>query len=424
MMKTTYKNILNRQPFAGFPNIILFIVIAGMIAMLASCDTASDSGSSGVPEITGVRHIDPDSAATSQLNQVGPGETFVIEGRNLRSTRRAYFNGLQAAFNPTMVTGTHMIISVPGNMPFGILDPESPEMNTIKLVSDGGEVVFDFPILPPAPQIERVSKEFATEGETMRITGRYLYLVEEVTFPGGIQSTQFNFSEDGSWLEVVVPPGVMEAGHVNVTTASGTTADSYRNMFNDRTGIFIDYDELNPYTPWGTPGVNAPYVGTDVPGIPPLDGNYIHWFYDDPLTPGMWWFQDLATPHANWAGLTFPDYPENTPISELVFRMEIFTPHDKFESGYIQLSFDGPIENHWNPFIVDGERKPLTTDGWETVTLELTDFDDEDSPPGNYGPFKNSGEFFLRYVNPGEPDGAAFEEVNIAFDNLRIVQKF
>jgi hypothetical protein len=405
---------------SGYYKLIYLLVIAGMIGLIASCDSTSDTDR--VPEIEGVRYVHPDSAAAKQMDQVGPGEMFVIIGKNLTSTTRVFFNGIEASFNPTLVTSTHMVIRVPGDIPFGRLDPDAPEMNTIRLVSNAGEVIFNFPILPPAPEIERVNKEFASAGETVRITGRYLYLVEEVTFPGGIQASDFRFAENGSWLTVTVPDGVTEAGHINITTSSGTTEQNYRNMFNDRTGIFIDYDEKNPYTPWGTPGAGAPYVGTDVPGIPPLDGNYIHWIYTDPLTPGMWWFQDLATPHANWAGLSFPDYPENTPSSELVFRMEIFTPHDKFKSGYIQLSFDWWIEKDWNPFIVNGERVPLVTDGWETVTIPMDSF--QRGSPATYGPFKNSGEFLLRYVNPGEPDGAAFDEVNIAFDNLRIVRKF
>lgn len=420
MENSTKNNNMNRLRIPGFHNLLFLIVAAGMIAMIASCDTTSDADR--VPEIEGVRHIHPDSAAAKQLDQVGPGQMFVITGRNLDSAHQVFFNGIRASFNPTLVTSTNMVVRVPGDIPFGSLDPDDPQMNTIRLTSPAGETTFSFPILPPEPVIHRVNKEFASAGETVRVTGSFLYLVEAVTFPGGIEATQFNFAENGTWLEVVVPEGVTEAGHINITTSSGTTIDSYRNMFNDRTGIFIDYDELNPYTPWGTPGVNAPYVGTDVPGIPPLDGNYIHWFYDDPLTPGMWWFQDLATPHATWAGLQFPDYPENTPTSELVFRMEIFTPHDKFQSGFIQLSFDWWIEKDWNPFVIGGERVPLATDGWETVTIPLNEF--TRGNPGTYGPYKNSGEFLLRFVNPDAPYGAAFDEVNIAFDNLRIVHKF
>lgn len=409
-----------RNPFYGYYKLIYLIVIAGMIGLIASCDTASDTGK--IPEIDEVRYVNPDSAAAKQMEMVGPGEMFVITGKNLDKTLRVFFNGIRANFNPTLVTSSHMVIRVPGDLPFGRLDPDDPVMNTIRLEAEAGETIFNFPILPPAPEILNVNKEFASAGETVRLTGRFLYLVEGVTFPGGIEAADFSFAENGTWLTVTVPEGVTEAGHINVTTSSGTTENSYRNMFNDRRGIFINYDDKNPYTPWGTPGVNAPYVGTDVPGIPPLDGNYLHWHYDDPLTPGMWWFQDLATPHASWAGMELPDYPANTPSSELVFRMEVFTPHDKFQSGYIQLSFDWWIEKDWNPFIVDGERVPLATDGWETVTIPLNEFT-RGNPP-EYGPYKNSGEFLLRFVNPGEPDGAEFEEVNIAFDNLRIVRKF
>lgn len=418
-IQTENSSRMMKSFLSGYYKLIYLLVIAGMIGLIASCDTASDTDR--IPEIDGVRYMHPDSAAARQMDQVGPGEMFVITGKNLDKTHEAYFNGFIASFNPTLVTSTHMIIRVPG-IPFGRLDLNDPAMNTIRLVSPAGESVFSFPILPPAPEILNVNKEFATAGETVRITGRFLYLVESVTFPGGIEGTNIRFAEDGTWLTVTVPDGVTEAGHLNITTSSGTTENSYRNMFNDNRGIFINYDDKNPYTPWGTPGAGAPYVGQDVPGIPPLDGNYIHWHYDDPLTPGMWWFQSLATPHATWAGLVMPDYPAGTPTSELVFRMEIFTPHDKFKSGYIQLSFDWWIEKDWNPFIVSGTRVPLATDGWETVTIPMDSFTRGNQ--ATYGPMKNANDFLLRYVNPGAPDGAAFEEVNIAFDNLRVVHKF
>jgi hypothetical protein len=400
-------------------SLIFMFVVAGMTGIFTSCDVFSSGDNDKVPVISSVRYLHPDSAAVEVLR---PGDMFAIVGENLKSAIRAYINGIEAAINPALTTNTHMIVSVRGDMPFGDMDPADAEMNTIKLVSKAGETVFNFPILPPAPEIQRVSKEFANAGETVRLEGRFLYLVESVTFPGGIEAVSYEFASNGTWLDVVVPAGITDAGHITVTTSSGTSTESYRTMFNDRRGIFINYDDKNPYTPWGTPGVDAPYVGQDVPGIEPLDGNYLHWIYTDPLTPGMWWFQGLATPHAGWAGLAFPDYPENTPASELVFRMEINTPHDKFRSGYIQLSFDWWIEKDWNPFIVDGQRRPLDTDGWETVTIPLDSF--ERGGVTTYGPFKNSGEFLLRFVNPGEPAGAAFDEVNIAFDNLRIVQKF
>ncbi len=419
MNATENKSSSIRNFISGYQKLIYLFIMAGMIGLIMSCDSTSESDR--VPEIDGVRYMHPDSAAANQMDQVGPGEMFVITGRNLDKTHEVYFNGVLASFNPTLVTSTHMIIRVP-TIPFGSLDPDDPVMNTIRLVSPAGETVFNFPILPPGPVIERINKEFAQAGETVRVTGSNLYLIDSITFPGGIEATDFNFAMDGSWLDVVVPPGITEAGHLTVTTSSGTTAESYRNMFNDRTGIFIDFDEKNPWSPWGTPGHDTPYVGNDVQGIPPLDGNYLHWLYTDPLTPDMWWFQNLATSFPAWNGLQMPDYPDSTPTSELVFRMEIFTPHDKFKSGYIQLSFDWWIEKDWNPFIVDGERKPLITDGWETVTIAMHDF--HRGAQATYGPMKNSGEFLLRYVNPGEPDGTAFEEVNIAFDNLRIIRKF
>lgn len=407
----------------GLSWFVFLALFAGMATLQTSCDNILGSDEDAIPEISGVRYLHPDTAAVKGTpEKVGPGEMFVIEGKNLHKTERAYFNGVQATFNPALVTSSHMIIRIPGDMPFGEMDPDDEVMNTIRLVSKGGETVYQFPILPPIPEITRVSKEFAEAGETVRLEGNFLYMVDQVTFPGGITTTDFEFPSDGTWLDVVVPDGVNEPGHINVTTTSGTSDETYQTMFNDSTGIFINFNDKNPWNPWGTPGDDTPYVGDDIPGIEPLNGNYLHWLYDDPLTPGMWWFQSLATQFLKDLDMELPDFPDDTPTSELVLRFEVNTPHDKFKSGYIQFSFDWWIEKDWNPFIVGGERKPLVTDGWETFTIGLDNFDR--GAQATYGPMKNAGEFLLRYVNPGEPDGVAFEEVNIAFDNLRIIRKF
>lgn len=428
---------MKKSVLSGYYKLIYLLVIAGMIGLIASCDTTSDTDR--VPEIDGVRYVHPDSAAAKQMDLVGPGEMFIIVGKNLNSTKRAFFNGIEAGFNPTLVTNTHMVIRVPGDMPFGIMDPGADEMNTIRLVATGGETVYSFPILPSPPVITRVNKEFARAGENLRLEGRFLYLVEKVTFPGGITVNDPNAirtTANGSWLEVVVPDDVTDvAGHVNVTTLAGTTINTHRNMFQDKRGIFINYDDKNPYWHWaGSANPSTPNVRDDASGIQPLDGNYLHVLEQSSgtLGPGSWWNENVLVMHVGWQGLTWPDIPVDTPTSELVLRFEVSTPHDKFNSGAFKMGFGGltepEVQTWYAPFYVDGKNNvPLVTNGWETVTIPLTAFNMNEAVPVNYSGFiRDTFQFF--WINPGATDGTypgvLVEELNIAFDNFRIVQAF
>ena len=119
---------------------LLHVLVFTGLAVIYACDVNSDSGG-GQPEISLVRHVHPDSAATSTVEQVGPGETFVIEGNNLKNTDKVYLNGIEASFNPLLVTNSQMIITEPGDMPFGDMDPNNDEMKTIKLESRFGITV-------------------------------------------------------------------------------------------------------------------------------------------------------------------------------------------------------------------------------------------------------------------------------------------
>lgn len=401
---------MNKKIFT-IRHLFFLIAISGIFALYSGCELANDSNDGAIPEIVGVRHIHPDSAATMQLDKVGPGETFVITGRYLKNANKVFFNGLEASFNPVLVTNSHMIIMVPADMPFGVLDPASDEMNTIKIESPRGDVIFDFPILPPQPVIQHVNKEFASGGEKIMIFGSYLYLVTEVTFPGGVTAQNFESSDDGSSLTVIAPDGISEEGFVNITTSSGTTYNSYRNMFNNRSGVFVNFDDKNPFTPWG----DTPVVSDVISGIEPMDGNYLHWNLTD-IPAGLWWSQELATPmesETDW-----PDIAPQTELSDLILRFEMNIPKG-LNSGWIKFNFNWEYEYDWNPFVNDDddERITIQTDGWETFSIPLEVLYDLGAT--YYSDIATQMHMF--YVNPDT--GVPVEELSVAYDNFRIVEK-
>lgn len=389
---------------------ILLIFITAVIGL--SCSDSVTVGDYDEPlKLNGVRYVSPDSA--DNPNQIGPGDVVVLEGENMNSVSKVFFNDYEAVFNPVLATDTTLIVTVPADMPFGAMDPEAEYMNTIKVSNNNSESILEFPVLPPRPQISSVSNEFAEPGETIRISGQYLYLVKKVEFPGQVTAANFEFAPDGSWLTVKVPGGVNKAGHITITTSSGSSPATYANMFNDKTGIFINFDDKNPFVPWGT----TPVVTNSYANIQPLDGNYIHWQLADVPVP-LWWSQELATPleGIDWSSVKIPD---SESLANLALKMEINIPAG-LNSGKIQFQVNWEYNYEWSPWLQGSgdskERITIQTDGWQTFTIPLGVF--LELGASTLSDIKKN--WYITYINPDT--GVPVELVDLAFDNFRIVK--
>lgn len=400
-------------------NLIYLVVIAGAVTIYSGCDLTSDT-SGAIPEISGVRYIHPDSAATSQIEKVGPGETFVIEGNNLKSATKVHFNGIEASFNPTLVTNSHMIIGVPSDMPFGILDPESEEMNTIKMESPYGSTAYDFPILPPAPVINRISYEFASAGETIRLTGQYLYLVLNVTFPGGVEATDYEFAPNGTWLDVVVPNGVVETGDIIITTQAGSNSSGPSATFHDVSGMVCNFDDINPYQWW-----SAAYTN-DQELFPGAIGNYVY-MEADGVVGGDWaWWEggrSINLDPVQWVA------PANLqePVGNFALKFDVFVK-EEWSNGTILIRND----DNWTyiaryaPWNTESDaNEPYQTDGWRTATIPLTEFKTDDGQ-GSSAPSLNAllgdqGERVIGFMLVNDSD-SEIQNFMTAFNNIRVVR--
>lgn len=394
-------------------------VVIGAIVLFAACDLNS-SNDGGVPVIESVRHVHPDSAAAHQIEQVGPGETFVIVGSRLKSAQKVYLNGLEATFNPAFVTNSHMIILVPGDMPFGILDPDSEEMNTIKLESQQGTVTFDFPILPPPPIVDRISYEFAPAGETIRLTGQYLYLVLEIIFPGGIEATDFEFAANGTWLDVVVPDGVAGPGDITITTQAGSNSSGPSATFHDVSGMVCNFDDINPYQWWSA-------TLTDDPSLFPGNiGNYVY-MQADGIAGGDWaWWDGGRSINLNPVQWVEPAYLDE-PVGNFAMKFDVYV-REEWITGTVLIRNDGDWSyiaryEPWNRGSNGVE--PYQTDGWKTVTIPLTEFKTDngegssastlDSLLGNDG----IRELGFMLINDSESE---IQNFMTAFNNIRVVR--
>ncbi len=384
-----------------------------------SCESEDEIG--GVPGVERIRPVDPEMADES-LESVGLGQNVVIVGSNLKSVKEIYVNGYKTFFSPTMATNTHLIFSISDETPTVATAQDVP--NEIKLVSDEGEVNYSINILPPPPVVETISNEMAKAGQTLKITGKYFFFLEEVVFPGGVTVTEMEHNSTGTVMTVTVPEGISEAGTIQVASESGASTLSPMYRFNDPTGIFNDFDDLNFFAPWGP----KPVLGSADPA--PIDGNYVRVTGTDVPSP-MWWNNDQVIP---MSGFTWP--ATSGDASEYALKFEMNTP-TAWNSGWFEWTLGwtyfyrlkpwdvDPDEEYWE---ISGTRTPTPENEWITVVVPLNKFRFKPDGAPDGSPIATLSELagkdiVMAFQNPGEEDGGLpIPELHICMDNFRLVK--
>ncbi|MBQ0093353.1 MAG: hypothetical protein KBS36_01760 [Bacteroidales bacterium] len=190
----------------------------------------------GVPTIIGVRYAD----SGIHIEQAFMEEVVCIMGENLRSVHDVWFNDQQAILNTSYITDNTLIVQVPKTMP--VEETDKIYLNTV-----GKQTVeYSFRVLPPAPRVQRMSFEYAEDGQEVTIYGNYFYQKPDsplkIEFPnadaGAIADADITLTS----VKVKVPAG-SQMGKVKVTTASGTGASEF--VFRDDRGLLFDFDGTN-----------------------------------------------------------------------------------------------------------------------------------------------------------------------------------
>ncbi len=381
----------------------LLMVTAVMIGVL-SCD--KDEAPTGEPTVHYIRSTDP---AKSDSLIVGSfmGSLIAIVGENLGGTRELWFNDQQATLNPTYVTQQSIIVNVPSSVPTEVT-------NKMRFVfADGTELLHDFSVNVPAPQLNTIKCEYVPDGGTVVLEGDFFFEPIKVVFPGALEAQVVSLEK--TRLEVTVPDGA-GPGPISVQTNFGKVNSSF--FFRDNRNIILDYDGKN-HESWTAP------VGMDDPS--PCAANYAFFKH---AADGAWlWTNELTMQY--WAPRGRGNIPVATgDINDLVF---------KFEANVLQWN-DVRMEIFFAPFADDHGRDlpttafarwrpwvsgPYTTDGWITVSIPLTEFkygkDDPDDSPGtkkieNLSSLTNVTMMLFGPANGPNP-------VHIAIDNVRIVPK-
>ncbi|SDE80598.1 IPT/TIG domain-containing protein [Dyadobacter soli] len=376
------------------------LLAAGMLLFFQSCN---DDDVDGAPAISNVRLLDP-TKADSSLNAAEPGSLIVIQGQNLASVLKVYFNDFEATFNSALGSNSNIVITIPANAPTKAVDAGVP--NKIKVVTKGGEATYDFVLTAPVPVISGLYSEFVKANGNVVINGDYFYNVKTVK----LGTTALQIVSSTVKQITAKMPATAATGIITVEGEFGSAKTNFK--INDLvTGNMVNFDV--PATTWdkevcwgGAPIVAA----TDAQAISgkfsrikqtklPAAGYNDGWVFStctfdfklpagDAATRQFKFEHNIAEP---WKAGKY-DITISAGGSEYVYAFQPWNSTEYASAGYL-------------------------TNGWRTAVIELTEFKN-----GSGSTIADVSKVTDLKVSFGSAD-VAIASFNGSVDNFRIVQK-
>ncbi len=320
---------------------------------------------------------------------------LTITGTDLDLVANVKFSGGKEAA-PTSATATEVKV----NVPVGTTD------GSITVVSTNGDEVTSsasLHILASTSATITNMPSSGKPGQMISIEGTNLAEVTEVIFPGEVPATMFGIKTD-VLIQVVIPATVQTGvGKLKLITVNGETVFSPDINIQgvdpvvDPALVFFDFDALTSW--WGDAGApeNDPALTLNGTNYHRVDKDCNGW-------TGFFW--------RNGAN-NFPGAVIGTNVANYVLKFDInvLEPITGGEFAWRLKGSSGDFWYYWKPWAQSGSYE---TDGWITVTVNLTDFYAGATPLAD-----------LSTIN--EDFGVAFNagasKVNVCIDNVRFEQK-
>ena len=141
------KSLIYKNSMKAFGLLVSLLICS---CSFVSCDDDDDNGGSSVMNITGIYLEDAKSNVPDRLVDFARlGQLIRIEGEGFNGLKKVYINGYNCYFNPVFVSNKSFLVSVNSKVP--TTEADENVRNTIRLVKDGGEYVYDFQIRAAAP---------------------------------------------------------------------------------------------------------------------------------------------------------------------------------------------------------------------------------------------------------------------------------
>lgn len=401
--------------------------------VLPSCEDEPDKYevADGLPTIWYICSTDPD-VSDSLLTGAYLSNTVCLVGYNLRSIYELYFNDQQAVLNTSLMTDNTVIVDVPSTIPDVVT-------NKIYMITQSSDTVtYDFEVLVSAPSITSMTCEYAAPGDTVTLYGNYF--IDDSNVPLSIEIGDVDVEEitDISQTNVsfVIPDDVSDdPAFIYVTTVYGTGQSTFR--YRETDGLIFDFDDDGDDALYDYCGWHSSTIGT-LSDVSPIDGDYLifqgsMYDYDWDETHFIfeyWPYGDDDTPFLY-------DLVDFSDLSDLQFKFEVNVP-DAWSSSALQIilttndeTYGDNMDNSfisdstypralWIPWQTSGS---YTTDGWVTVTVNLSDFKYNANGEGVTALSATDISGLTLFVYGGGVTGTECNPT-ICIDNVRIVTSY
>jgi hypothetical protein len=402
----------------GKKAIHLAMLLVGAILFLIACN----KDQVGLPEIYSVRSTNPEKA-DSTFTSAFPGNWIIVEGKNFTGLKAVYINEQEVYINTAYVSDGSVVLLIPPDVP--TLATQAEVSNSLKMITNTGEVNYSFSIMINPPVIYGISNEMAVEGELITLYGINFYVIDSVIFPGGvIISSGFEVNETATTLTVNVPEGLTEGGPLAIKNVFGRAVST--SSFNDETGMICNFDNLNTYI-WGS------NVVSDNGNYPGARGQFNQIKVSDVGPNSFSWWEDgkcCAIGSSQW--ITPENMGDNLADWALKFELFVGKPWD---SGCLLIN----PANAWiytyryNPWVVDGVRTEYKPNGWQTITIPFSEFKTKGTNGDGTGnkatslsnivSAEGNAEMTIMFINDAQ-QGVESKLISIDFgiDNIRVVK--
>lgn len=238
---------------------VFSLILLTLTTLLSSCekdDSGTPTFSKGTPTISRVYLLDTIARyKDSSIVGAEPYKLLVIDGKNIGGVQKVYFNGYDAAFNPTYNTDNSLIIRLPGEAPTG-----AKVDNKLRLVTFQGEASFDFKIIAKPSIFETDKITFGADRGDITLKGKNFEDVSSVMFTGTKTAvTVVSRTKDKIGNETMTlrfPTTNLSQVTLDITNTSGTITTRNMEFVNaDNALIVFGEDFLKDYAnnSWGDP---------------------------------------------------------------------------------------------------------------------------------------------------------------------------
>jgi hypothetical protein len=412
MMK---KNISNKPSLIAK---LLLFAFFGSILFQACKKNESDSVK---PSVSYIRITDAQKS-DSLITHAFMGNTIAIMGQNMQDVNEVWFNDQKAFVNPSFVTGSSIIVTIPNKI------PEKVTNRMLMITADKKDTLkVPFGVDVPPPMLEALLEEYVNDGDTAVVQGNFFIddpnYPLQVIFPGNLPGKIISVSLKE--VSVAVPAGA-GIGPIQVKSIYGAARSSF--YFRDDRGMILNYDNLTNSGSWRS--------GTIRKDANSLDGNYVmlkgklgdNAGSEDYVGGGFvseLWSDANGRPQGNFFTGSTADY-----LLKFEANVKVWT------GAYLNICFGpwassvAPYQNqlYWANMNARGLWKPwestgsFTTKGWITVSIPMTDIKyDKDFATMAFDPTK-AGSLTFWMKGPSATKGSD-SDIEIYIDNVRIVHK-